>query len=292
MPNHDSCLVNKLSNFIDLDETDFDLLAKLEKEEESYAPNDTVWKNGQEATHLYVVKSGWLFSDMDLPDGRRQIVQIHHPGDIIGMPDIALRHAALNVQSITDTVLCPFPKQHLDEVITRSSRLSALLFTLSLRDQVIFIDKLRAIGRMNARERVAWFLLDIAHRLRMTNRTMTDSFRLPMTQTEIGDATGLTSVTISKTMMQLQLDKLIDRRDGNIILRGEDALRSMCDYVDRYGDMDTSWFPKKSRRSSVTPRGTTAPHSDWPATRRPTLKRLRKIRAMFRAKSCAKHGTR
>jgi len=44
--------------------------------------------------------------------------------------------------------------------------------------------------------------------------------------------------------MQLQLDKLIDRRGGNIILCDEKALREMCDYIDRYRDMDTSWFPE------------------------------------------------
>ena len=243
MSENESCLVSKLSNYIDLNDTDLDLLADLEEEEESYTAQSIVQKADAPTEYLYVVKSGWLFSDMELPDGRRQIVKIHHAGDLIGMPDIALDHAALNTQSVTDTVLCPFPKRHLDKLFESSPRLTALLFTISLRDQVIFTDKLRAIGRMSARERVAHFLLDIAHRLRITNRDMTDTFRMPMTQTEIGDATGLTSVTISKTMMQLQLDKLIDRRDGNITLREEERLEAMCDYVDRYSDMDTDWFP-------------------------------------------------
>jgi CRP-like cAMP-binding protein len=245
MSNDESCLVSKLSNYIDLDDTDLDLLARLEGEEKAFAPQQTIHRSGEPTKNLYVIKQGWLFSDLELPDGRRQIVQINHAGDIIGMPDIALESAALNVQSITDTVLCPFPKKHLDAIFTTSPRLIALLFTISLRDQAIFTDKLRAIGRMSARERVAWFLLDIAHRLRMTNRSMTDTFRMPMTQTEIGDATALTSVTISKTMMQLQLDKLIDRREGKITLREPDALMEMCNYVSRYKDMDTSWFPAR-----------------------------------------------
>ena len=244
MSENESCLVSKLSNYIDLDQTDFDFLTTLEEEEEDFPPRHVVRAAGEESDYLYVVKSGWLFSDIELVDGRRQVVQVYNAGDIIGMPDIALHRSALNLHSITDVVLCPFPKQHLDKIITGSKRLSALLFTLSLRDQVIFTDKLRTLGRMNARERIAWFLLDIVHRLRITNRTMTDTFRLPMNQTEIGDAMGLTSVTVSKTMMQLQLDKLIDRRGGKIILCDENALREMCDYIDRYRDMDTSWFPE------------------------------------------------
>ena len=243
MSDHDSCLVSKLSNYIDLDDTDLDLLAGLEEEEEEYSAQSIVQRTDEKTEYLYVVKSGWLFSDMELPDGRRQIVKLHHAGDLIGMPDIALDHAALNTQAVTDTILCPFPKKHLDKLFASSPRLTALLFTISLRDQVIFTDKLRSVGRMSARERVAHFLLDVLHRLRITNRQMTDTFRLPLTQTEIGDATGLTSVTISKTMMQLQLDKLIDRRDGNITIREEERMESMCDYVDRYSDMDTDWFP-------------------------------------------------
>lgn len=243
MASHESCLVDKLSNYIDLNDTDLDLLARLEKDERTYPAQTGVRKSGERTQHLYAVKKGWLFSDMELPGGRRQIVQVHHAGDIIGMPDIALDRTAFNLHSITETVLCPFPKKHLDKVCVTSPRLIALLFTLSLRDQVIFTDKLRSVGRMSARERVAYFLLDLLHRLRKTNRDMGSTFRLPMTQTEIGDATALTSVTISKTMMQLQLDKLIDRRDGKVTLCDEEAMIAMCDYVDRYSDMDTSWFP-------------------------------------------------
>lgn len=243
MSDHESCLVSNLSNYIDLSDTDLDLLARLEEEERAFGQHSPVHSAGERIDHLFVVKSGWLFSHMELPDGRRQIVKMHYAGDIIGMPNIALDHAALSVQTITDAVLCPFPKKHLDTLLTSSPRVTALLLTISLRDQVIMTDKLRSVGRMSARERVAFFLLDIVHRLRITNRDMTDTFRLPLNQTEIGDATGLTSVTISKTMMQLQLDKIIDRRDGQITLRDEAALVAMCDYVDRYGDMDTDWFP-------------------------------------------------
>ena len=243
MSDYESCLVSKLSNYMDLSDTDLDLLARLEAEERNVPQQASVQKAGDRIEYLHVVKSGWLFSAMDMPDGRRQVVSVHHAGDILGLPDIALNHGALNVHSVTQAVLCPFPKTHLDKIFETSPRLTALLFAISLRDQVIFIDKLRAVGRMSARERVAYFLLDIAHRLRVTNGSMTDTFRMPLTQTEIGDATGLTSVTISKTMMQLQLDKLIDRREGNIILREEAALIALCDYVDRYADMDTDWFP-------------------------------------------------
>jgi len=245
MSSHESCLVSKLSNYIAIDDTGLDLLARLEEDEETHPAQTAIRETGDRIEHLHVVKKGWLFSGMELPDGRRQIVQVHHAGDIIGMPDIALDRAALNLHSVTEAVLCPFPKKHLDKIFFDSPRLIALLFTLSLRDQVVFTDKLRSVGRMSARERVAYFLLDIAHRLRMTNSGMGSTFRLPMTQTEIGDATALTSVTISKTMMQLQLDKLIDRREGKITLCDEAALTTMCDYVDRYGDMDTSWFPER-----------------------------------------------
>ena len=243
MSDDDSCLVEKLSHYTDLSEHDRQLLARLEEEECDYPSQTPVYETGDPANRLYVVKFGWLYSYKEMPDGRRQIIRIHHPGDIIGMPDIAFKHATLDVQTATPVRLCPFPKTHLDVVFETAPRLTALLFTIALREQVIFVEKLRAIGRMSARERLAYFLLDLVHRLRITNRAMTDTFRLPLTQTEIGDVTGLTNVSVSKTLMQLELDKLIRRRDGNISLLEEDELIAMCDFQDHYRDMDTSWFP-------------------------------------------------
>jgi CRP-like cAMP-binding protein len=244
MPDHTrSCLVAKLSHYIDLSESDSSRLAALEKTERRYAPQTLIHSAAQRVNDLFVVKSGWLYSYTDMPDGRRQIVKIHHPGDVIGFADIAYESATTSLRSCTESLLCPFPKSELDQIFRLAPRVAALLFTIAVRDQVVIIDTLRATGRMSARERVSFVLLDLACRLRIIDRSMTTSFRMPLNQEEIGDTVGLTNVYVSKTLNALERDGLIARSNGQVELLDEPALAALCDFEDRYNTMDTSWFP-------------------------------------------------
>lgn len=238
-----SCLVTKLSHYMPLTEDDRIKLAALEKDERDYPGAAVVYHLGDPSRDLFVVKRGWAFSYTDLPDGRRQIVRIHHPGDVVGFPDVALNERTTTLATAEQVCLCPFPKSALDVVLTQAPRLSALLLSIALRDQVTFIDLLRAMGRMSAREKVSYMLLDLIARLRITNHMMTDTLRLPLNQSQIADYLGLTNVYISKTFIEMERDGLIERQGQFVRILREDELVRLTDFQNRYHWMDTSWFP-------------------------------------------------
>lgn len=243
MPGPFSSLVMKLSHYIDLGGADEEKLAALEKSERWYEAGDEVYQVGEKNSELYVVKEGWLFSYTDLPDGRRQIVKIHHPGDIVGFSDLALQHMSTTLRTAERVCLSPFPKSAIDAVLRDSPRLSALLLSLALRDQVVSVDLLRAMGRMSAKERISYMLLDLLARLKITNSGMTDTIRLPLNQGHIADYLGLTNVYISRTFKQMEHAGLILRQGDKLQLLNRDELVELSDFRDRYDQMDTSWFP-------------------------------------------------
>ncbi|GHE87767.1 Crp/Fnr family transcriptional regulator [Aliiroseovarius zhejiangensis] len=238
----ESCLYRKLSHYVDIDDDSWDILARLEDAEESYSASAVVREIGTSADELFVVKSGWFYSFVLLPDGRRQIVSIRHPGDVVGFADIAYENACDTLVAASDGVLCPFPRKHLQRVFTDAPRVAALLFTLAVRDQVLLTDLLKATGRMSAREKLAYFLLELDARLRITNPDKT-SFRLPLNQTEIGDTIGLTNVYVSKSLVALEQQGLVSRKDGDITILAPDVMKAMCDFQDRHSQMDVGWFP-------------------------------------------------
>ena len=238
-----SCLIAKLSHYIDLSAENSELLARLEKAEREYPAHTEIYGGRHAVKDLHVVKSGWLYHYIDMADGRRQIVRIHHPGDVIGFHDIAYLESSTTLYSCTDVCLCPFPKSALDEIFVSSPRITALLFSIAVRDQVVLVDMLRALGCMSARERIAFLILDLISRLRITNSMITDTFRLPLNQSEIGDVLGLTNVYVSRTMKILQNDGLILVTDDQLQILNEPALSELCGFIERYQSMDTSWFP-------------------------------------------------
>lgn len=241
----ESCLVAKLSHYIDLDDVALDHITSLEEQERSFAKHRDVYSVEDSMDYLYVVKTGWLYSYTDLPDGRRQIIKISHPGDLLGMPDVSFRRATCNVRTSEDTVVCPFPKRKLDVVFEESPRLTALLYTLANREMATMVDTLRALGRMSARERISYFLLDLVARLRITNPGMGRTLRMPLNQHEIGDHLGLTHTYVSKTIREMEKDGTISRSGETITLEAASAMAEAVEFTDRYAEMDTSWFPQK-----------------------------------------------
>ena len=240
----DSCLISKLSHYVELSPGDRDLVARLEEEERPHGRHADIHLPGDERHELHVVKEGWLYSYMEMPDGRRQIVRIHHPGDIVGFTEIAYPEAVTGLRSVEPGTLCPFPRRHLDAIFTDSPRLTALLFTLALREHVMLMDLLRANSRLSARERLAYMICELAARLRVTNPGMGDTLRIPLSQSEIADHLGLTNVYVSKTITAMVQDRLVVRTEAGLRLLDEGRLRLLAGYDDRHAAIATDWFPK------------------------------------------------
>lgn len=238
-----SCLADKLSRYVELSQAERVLLARLEEGERDYPRQTDIRRTGDAGDRLYAVKGGWLYSYADFADGRRQIVKVHTPGDIVGLADLAYDEATTSLRTCGPAHVCPFPKRYLTEVLGTSPRLSALLLTVALRDNVVLVDTLKAMGRMSAGERVAYFLLDMLARMRVLGGPEITAVDMPLSQTEIGDVIGLTNVYVSKTLGRLEEAGRIRREGNRIEIVAEAELINMIDFRDRYAALDTSWFP-------------------------------------------------
>jgi len=238
-----SCLVCYLSHYLELEDLDHQLIAGLEKDERSVSARSRVVSQGDPARMLFVIKSGWLYQETDLADGRRHLVRTLLPGDVYGLGELGNRVASTHLTACTDAVLCPFPKSALSEILQRSPRLSALLLDLSARDQVLYVDRLRAASRMSAKARVLSLVLCLLDRLRVTGEGRDDALELPLNQTEIGDLLGLTNVSVSKAMVELEQGGMIERHRTRLSLLDMARAAASVEHVDRYSELDTSWFP-------------------------------------------------
>jgi CRP/FNR family nitrogen fixation transcriptional regulator len=81
------------------------------------------------------------------------------------------------------------------------------------------------LGRKNAQERVASFLLEMASRL-----SASGAVELPMSRQDIADYLGLTIETVSRTLTRLARDGLIAMPEARrIVLRNRGLLDEMND---------------------------------------------------------------
>jgi len=244
MPNSSSCFSKMLSVYVDLTDEEHEGIARLEKTERTIGRDEMVFTEGDVAEELYIVKSGWLCSFRNLEDGQRQVVQLHHPGDMCGYHELMLRQRTSSMVALVDSVLCPLPKSALTKLGRETPRIALLIEAIVSRELVAIVDTLQAIARSQALERVLHLLLFLYHRLAVINPLVvtTGNFRLPMTQSLIGDMLGLTNVSVSVAMKELERMGFITRERRTVTFIELEKAKERVDFKDRFQDADLSFI--------------------------------------------------
>ena len=237
-----SCLAERLSHYVRLSASEHAALDQLEEQERTYRRGSVVIGESDSSRELFVVRSGWLHSSVVLGNGSRQIMRFHFKGDIIGLPLLAFRDSPETVTTVTESVLRPFGRDRLAAIIAEHPRLSALLLALSVSGRVALADRLASIGRTSARTRVSSLLCEIHRRLNVLGLCDNGVFQLPLTQEDIGDATGLTAVHVNRMMRALAEDGVIERNGSQLRILDEGRLCVEANYLDRNA-LETSWLP-------------------------------------------------
>jgi CRP-like cAMP-binding protein len=93
---------------------------------------------------------------------------------------------------------------------------------------------LASAGRRTALEMIAHLLCELHLRMRLINLARGTKFTLPITQEEIGDATGLTAVHVNRIMRALRESKLVERTGCEFHLLDVPQLRSLAGFDARY----------------------------------------------------------
>lgn len=239
-----SCLAERLSHYVRLSEAESASLARLEEQERAYRRGAVVIRENEGPREMFIVRSGWLHSSGVLGNGSRQILRFHFQGDILGLPLLAFSEPPETVTAVTDVVLSPFSREKLGQIIGEHPRLGALFLALSVAERVALADRLASIGRTSARARVGSLICEIVSRMRRLGAVSENGYvQLPLTQEDIGDATGLTSVHVNRMMRALADDGVIERNGGNHVrLLDEKRLIADSNYIDRTG-LETGWLP-------------------------------------------------
>lgn len=239
-----SCLAERLSHYVRLTEAESLSLAQLEEQERAYRRGAVVIRENENPRELFIVRSGWLHSSGVLGNGSRQILRFHFQGDILGLPLLAFADSPETVTAVTDVVLAPFGREKFSQMIGDHPRLGALMLGLAVAERVVMADRLASIGRTSARARVGSLICEIVSRMRRLGAIGENGYvQLPLTQEDIGDATGLTSVHVNRMMRALADDGIIERNGGNHLrLLDEKRLIADSNYIDRTG-LETGWLP-------------------------------------------------
>ena len=171
----------------------------------TFSRNAEIYGEGESANYIYKVVSGLARSCKLLPDGRRQICAFYMQNDIFGLEPDETRH--FSAEAVTQTKLIALRWESAAGEHTGAFLSELLQITMQglRRTQ----SQLLLIGRKNALERVAAFLLDMAER-----SGDKDVVELAMPRHDIADYLGLTLETVSRMLAELRAIGAIKLEDA------------------------------------------------------------------------------
>lgn len=222
----DACAIRNRAICADLDDSEIGLLNGIGRRRQLEAGEQLMWE-GDEAVLVANVIDGVLKLASHSADGGEQILGLAYPSDFLGRP--FGETAPYGVEALTDAQICVFERKDFDRFARDHPRLEHKLLERTLTE----LDRSRRwmmlLGRMNAGQKVASFLLELTDRLGKAGAGGETLVILPLSRQQMADVLGLTIETVSRQLSRLRSAGLIDtpsRRE--IVLRDRRELEELA----------------------------------------------------------------
>jgi CRP-like cAMP-binding protein len=181
----------------------------LSGQPQKVAANRDFVRLGEELIDSCLVVHGLVARFAQLEDGSRQIISLHVPGDMVDLYSLMMPRAASPLYALTGTTILKVPHEALRTLAFEHQNLAAALWRDCVVDGGIVAQWLVNVGRKNARARIAHLIAEMAVRYAQIGLCRNGEFPLPITQEQIGDALGLTSVHVNRSIKTLREDGLV-----------------------------------------------------------------------------------
>lgn len=168
----------------------------------SYGRDEEIYGDGEDTEFVYKLVSGAVRTCKITQDGRRQIAEFHLAGDLFGLE--FGKHHHHSAEATTDCKVLLFKRRQVECLAGENIEAARELWLLTANQLLHAEEHMLLLGRRNATEKLAAFLLEMDNRFGRTG-----TIELPMSRRDIADYLGLTLETVSRGFSQFQDGKLI-----------------------------------------------------------------------------------
>jgi len=199
---------------------------------------------------LYLVR-GYMCRYIDNNQGDRQLVSIQVPGDFVDLHGYPLKLLDHDVATLTDVDVAVCRHVDLDLLVAEEPILARKLWFSTLLDAAIHREWIFKLGRLPSHGRVAHFICETELRLRAVGLSDGQRFALPLTQPDIAEICGLTSIHVNRVLRDLRERDLATVRSGFVEIHDGRGLARMGEFNPAYLYVDESIVvPDRARRRS------------------------------------------
>ena len=199
-------LIRKLESIGRLSDQDKQAIFSLPMTIRSMNADEDIVRDGDSPNECCLIVEGFACRYKLTEDGKRQIMSFHMPGDIPDLQSLFLTVMDHSLGTLVPSRLAFIPHEAIYDLTARHANVAAVLWRDTLIDAAVFREWMIGIGRRSAYARIAHLLCELLVRFRAVELTDNHAFELPITQTELGDALGLSTVHVNRSLQELRGD--------------------------------------------------------------------------------------
>ena len=197
-------------------------------------PRTILVRKGERVRHSTYLIEGHVCRYMDDREGQRQLVGTHVPGDFFDLHSFPMHHLDHYIATLGPVKIGVYPHETLARLTEASPTLTRALWFSTLLDAAMHREWIFRLGRLDADGRVAHFFCEMGVRLAMVGLCDGKTFALPINQTDLAEACGITPVHANRTLRSLREQGLMTFRSGIVTILDRGKLSRLAEFDIQY----------------------------------------------------------
>jgi len=235
-------MIRKLESIFRLSEEEKQALQGVPIQATTFKVDQDIVRIGDRPSQCCLLLEGYTCVYKLTSEGKRQIMAVHVPGDIPDLQSLHLKVLDASVATMSPCTLGFIQHEDLRQICERYPRLTAALWRETLVDASIFREWLLNIGRREAYTRMAHLLCEFLTRLKAVGVAQDGTFDLPLTQAELSDCTGTSTVHVNRVLQALRADGLIQTKGTRVTVPDWETLKEVGEFDPLYLHLEKDEF--------------------------------------------------
>jgi CRP-like cAMP-binding protein len=227
-------IIRKLETIFKLSESEREALLRLPMQIADLRADQDIVREGDRPTRCFALLEGWTCSYKMNADGDRQIMGFSISGDMPDLQSLHLSELDFNVGTLTPCKIGFVEHGALLDLCKNQPRICNAFWRETLIEAAIFREWLFNVGRRSAFARIAHVFCELAVRMRAVGLATDLTYDFPVTQAELADATGLTTVHVNRTLRDLRQAGLAALKGGVLTIPDWEKLKQAGEFEIRY----------------------------------------------------------
>jgi len=227
-------LIRKLEQFAPLSPEARSALEALPSRLREYRKGEAIVEAGTSPDESAIVVTGCVFRYKRTLDGGRQIVALHVPGDFVDLHSFVLKPMDHSVAAAVPSIIARVPHAKITDILQHHPHLTRNLMWDMALDAAIGREWMVAMGRRKAPQRIAHLFCEMYFRMRRAGLVRDERFEFALTQQDVGDLCGLSSVHVNRSIQALRADALIAMDKTSVTVLALDKLIALAGFDSAY----------------------------------------------------------